>query len=146
MCALSNKAFLWLYVVISFAGGFGTGYYSAPKSQRQPAAEGFWSRVAESTARRRAALEEAAKLVKIEGWAFDRLRQMPAVVGRVVNGSDRTLNVTVTFNIYDDFGVQVGSIDGRVRNLEAGSKGRFEAVPFPDKRAVTARLHKIEVD
>jgi hypothetical protein len=146
MSAPFRKVLPWLCVVISFAAGFGSGYYSAPQSRKQPATDWFWLRVSEISARRRAALDEAAKLVKIEEWRFDRLRRMPAVVGTLMNGSDRTLNVTVTFNIYDNFGVQVGSTDARVRNLEAGSKGRFEAVLFPDKSAVTARLHKIEVD
>ena len=146
MSARFEKVLLWLCVAISFAAGFGTGYYSAPKSRRQPASDGFWLRVSEISARRRAVLDKAAKLVKIEEWKLDLLRRMPAVVGTVVNGSARTLNVTVTFNIYDSRGIQVGSTDARVRNLEAGSKGRFEAVLFPEKSAATARLHEIEVD
>jgi len=141
-----KRALPWLLAGISFAAGFGTGYYSAPKSRKEPVAEGFWSQVARSSARRRASLEKAAERVKIEEWRFDRSRHMPAVMGTVLNSSDRTLNVSLTFNIYDNSGVQVASTDGRIRNLEAGSKGRFEAVLFPDQRAVTARLHKIEVD
>jgi len=146
MSALVKRALVPLLVGISFIAGFRAGYYAAPKSRRQPAPEGFWSQVARSDARRRAALDEAARRVKIEEWKFDRLRRMPAVTGAVVNGLDRTINVTLTFNIYDNAGVQVESADGRIRNLEAGSKGRFEAVLFPDEHAVTARLHKIEVD
>ena len=146
MSARFETVLLGLYLAISFAVGFGTGHYSAARSQRRPATDGFWLQVSEISARRRAALDEATKLVKIEGWKFDRLRPMPAIVGTLVNGSARDLNVTVTFNLYDSLGVQVGSTDARVRNLEAGSRGRFEAVPFPDKSAVTARLHKIEVD
>lgn len=146
MCALFRRVLLWLLVGMSFAAGFGTGYFAAPRSRRQPVPESFWSQVARGAARRRAALEEAAKLVKIEEWSFDRSRNMPAVVGTVSNGSDRTVKVTITFNIYDNSGFQVASVDGRVRNLEAGSKGRFEAVLFPEQRAMTAGLHRIEVD
>ncbi len=146
MSAVSRNTLLGLCLAISFLAGFGTGFYSGHKSRKPPAPDGFWPRLAEATARRRAALDEAARVVKIEGWKFDQARRMPAVVGTVMNGSDRTLNVTVTFNLYDQYGIQVGSTDGRIRNLEPGGKGRFEAVPFPDKSAVTARLHKIDVD
>jgi len=146
MSVLLRKALPWLCLVISFATGFGAGYYSGHKPGKPPAADGFWPRLAEASARRRTALDEAARLIQIESWTFDRARHMPAVVGTVVNGSDRTLNVTVTFNLYDRSGVQVGSADGFVRNLEPANTGRFEAVPAPDESAVTARLHKIDVN
>lgn len=142
----SRNAVLSLCVLVAFVAGFGAGYCAAPKPPKQVARDGFWSQLNAATSKRRAVLDSAAKRVAVEEWKFGRSGSMPAVVGIVANGSDRSLDVTVTFNLFDQSGVQVRSTRAYISNLEAGGKGRFEALGFASDAAVTARLHKIEVN
>lgn len=135
--------------VALFVAGFGTHYYWARPSTGSGG-------IVSSDASRQADLRRAAKLVRLTAWKWDFSSVYPRVVGTVVNGSDLTVRVFVTFNLYDRSGSQVDSTSGHIENLTPGSKGRFEAIPSLNAfsgnlnakswgRDLQARLVKIEV-
>jgi hypothetical protein len=59
---------------------------------------------------------------------------LPCIEGIVRNKCEqRFSSVTLTFNLYDAGGLQIGSADGSVRNLEAHGKARFGAMVLNPK-------------
>jgi hypothetical protein len=69
------------------------------------------------------------------------------IVGTVSNNCDRPFRaVFLDFNLFDDSDVQIGSVDGRVQNLEPHGKARFAAAITGDPKVKKFRLARIAVE
>jgi hypothetical protein len=141
------KAFLYFFAAVAlFAAGYATRYYLEQASTLSGTA-------ASPEASGQGDLRRAAKLVRVTEWHWDRAGLFPDLVATVVNSSNRALNVTLTFNLYDKSGAQVDSTSGSITGLQPGSKGRVSATVLGDytvshdvhANTLTARLVKINV-
>jgi hypothetical protein len=109
--------------VVLMGAGFGLGYLCAhrqPKPLPQPKA------ASDSAAPCIEVLE--AKLDQPEANGVGACTLYPCVTGTIRNNCDRRfVSVLLVYNLYDESGVQLGSTQDSVSNLEPQGRARFGA-------------------
>lgn len=63
------------------------------------------------------------------------------IIGSIRNNTDKQYSyVQVTFNLYNEEGVQVGAAMDNINNLEANGTWKFKAIGIPSEKVSTYKL------